>query len=293
MSSCLLECLKEAGLERFCASIRRRGYETAFSLLYLPPAELRDVGITTDADRQRFLQLVQIIASFHQGGKLSTNQVVSPQRIRTHQKLSGNKLKGGAERLAGSMTNSVALGYQSSDSSSTSQESSIDYMPSQRRRNKAPSASNHSPVSSKRNLPSSMERSIPTSPTKHRRQQRKRTVNGTSTVDAGTRNTPFVVVSQASTDDILRHDVVNDPASTTASVDRERAAIKASIDDNSTTRSVAMSTESLKVHKVMQTSGYNYGLPRDSPQQRAPSVDSPKMTNVVSSPVSQRSRYDV
>lgn len=285
MSSCLFECLKEAGLERYCAPIRRHGYETAFSLLYLPPAELCDIGISTDADRQKFLQLVQIIASFHQGGKFSPRRSISPQRKRTNAKVSGSKPKRG---VTDSMTNSVLLGYDSSDSSSNSQESRFDYMLSPRRRNKTPDATNHSQLPAKRTLASGMDRPIPTSPTKHRRQQRKRIVNRSNDIDSDTRKTPYFVVSQANDEDHLLPDVVNGSASSK----RDRIDRNANIDDKSRTNSVTMSTDSLKVHKVLQTSGYNYGLPRDSPQQHGSSVDSPKSPNIFSSPMAQRPRYD-
>lgn len=128
MSSCLYECLKEAGLESYYTSLRGEGFDTAFSLLYLRPADFQNFGINTDSDRQRFLQLVQIIASFHQGGELSPRRQKSPEP-RSTPRTDQDRGDSGDIRLLATVEHS-----SSSDlDSEVSTDSSRDYTPSRRK----------------------------------------------------------------------------------------------------------------------------------------------------------------
>nr|XP_039252575.1 uncharacterized protein LOC120329853 [Styela clava] len=281
MSSCLFECLKEAGLECYYSMLQRRGFDTAFSLLYLPPAELQDVGITTDFDRQRFLQLVQIIASFHQGGELSPRRPLSPSRspkVKDRTSSPRRNLRTGTDRRS----------YQSSDSSNTSEELPTGYTfsPSRKQQN-----SIDNPLL-KRDRQRNVNMPVPILTTNrlHRTGTKfSPTMEGiTSHLDASVqRSNAFrdhdVVENHSDYQDGNNNVAQPENVPLHINFNNNRPSVLQSRAEDSdenviVAKNIRMSTESLKIQKVMRTKGYNYGLPRDGHKNNGVTGLTPKMT---------------
>lgn len=67
----LLECLKEARLEKYYPSFRAQGLTRSEALTHLTPHDCSSFGINSAEDRRRLIQLIEIVKQVHSEGPYS------------------------------------------------------------------------------------------------------------------------------------------------------------------------------------------------------------------------------